>query len=103
MCRPAFDGKPRGIGTGHHCRTGLVIDNLKEDSARPVFGTCVSKAGGNGDLRSPTFEIGISFDINTLYKRFRGNQELYRPVDASVMRPITGTPSRHHVLIEYII
>src|SRR6267378_4642393 len=103
MGRATLDGEPRGIGTGYHCRAGLVVDNLKGNSSNPFFRTRVSKIGGDGNLRIPTCEIGNSFGINTLYKSSRCNEQLHWPVDASVMRPITGTSSRHHMLIECIV
>src|SRR6267378_150819 len=103
MGRATLDGEPRGIGTGYYCRACLVVDNLKADSSNPLFRTRVAKIGGDGNLRIPTCEIGNGFGINTLYKSSRCNEQLHWPVDASVMRPITGTSSRHHMLIECIV
>src|SRR5258708_3981654 len=101
--RPALDGEPWRIGTGHHCRAGLVVDNLKEDSPDPFFRMHVSNIRADGNLRVPACKIRNSFNINALHKRFRGNEQLHRPVDASVMRPVAGTPPRHHVLVERIV
>src|SRR5258707_1617112 len=100
MGRAALDGEPRGIGTGYHCRAGLVVDNLKADSSNPLFRTRVSKIGGDGNLGIPRCEIGDTFGINTLYKSSRCNVQLHWPVDASLLCPITGTSSRQHMFIE---
>src|ERR1700676_2263296 len=48
-------------------------------------------------------EIRKSFDVNSLHKSFRRDQQLNRPKDASVMRPVAGTPSGYHVVVECVI
>ena len=58
---------------------------------------------GDCKLSVSAGEIGKSFEVNALHKSFRCDEQLNRPNDTSVMRPVTGTSSGHHVVVECVI
>src|SRR5439155_11554946 len=84
-------------------QSGFVVDNLKRDQPHPRLRTCISDMSGNGKLPVSGGEIGKSFNVNPLHKCLRRYEQLNRPIDTPVVRPVAGTSSRHHVFIECII
>src|SRR6267143_5140862 len=96
-------GETRGIGTGQHCQSSLIVYYSKIGSSHPRLRTCISDISGDGKLSVPAGEIGKGFEVNARHKSFRCNEQLHRPIDASIMRPITGTSPGHHVAIERIV
>jgi hypothetical protein len=81
-------------------RSGRSTHPARKGSSHPRRRTCISEISGDGKLSVSAGEIGKSFEVNALHKRFRCNDQLHRPIDTSVMRPITGTSPGHHVAIE---
>src|SRR5712664_1991653 len=71
--------------------------------SRPRLRTCILQISGDGKLSVSAGEIGNGLHINALHKSFRRNDQLHRPVDTSIVRPVTRVSSGHHVLIECII
>src|SRR6266853_3357827 len=98
-----LNGEPRSICTGQHGQPGFIVDNSKRGSPYPRLRTCIPQISGDGKLSVSAGQIGNGLDVNALHKSLCCNEQLHRPVDASVMRPITGTSPGHHVLIECIV
>src|SRR5580700_5849968 len=99
----ALNGKVRSMRTAQHCQSGLIVDNSKRGSSRPRFRTDIPDIRGGCKLSVSAGQMGKSFDVNALHKSLRCNEQLYRPVDASVVRPITGMSPGHHVVVECVI
>src|SRR5258708_17627437 len=96
-------GEAWGCPAAHHRESGLIVDNSIRGSSHPCLRTCISHISSDGKLPVSAGEIGKGLNVNALHKSFRCNDQLHRPVDAAVMRPIAGSSPGHHVLIECII
>src|SRR6202023_822596 len=72
----------------------------------PAFRRGVVYSSGNLNagivcgIRRPGPEMRRSVHSQSLDQHRRRNEQSYRTINASVMRPITGAPSRQHSLIE---
>src|SRR5216683_4892114 len=100
---PRFDRGPPPRAPGQNRQTGCFIYDAVGSPAAPVLSARVSNVAGDCDRCVSAGEIGSGFDVYTFHEYLRSNEELYRPEDASVVRPVTGTPARQHVFIERIV
>src|ERR1700751_5038433 len=86
----ALNGEPRGIWAGDYGQSGRLVANSKRGSPRPRLRICIWEMHGDGKRTVSAGEIWNGFEVNTLHKCFRCNEQLYRPIDPAIMRPITG-------------
>ena len=91
---PRFDRGLRLRAPSQQGETGCFIHDAVGRPAAPVLPARVSNVAGHCDRCRFAGEIGSSFDVYTFHEYFRSDEELHRPEDASVVRPVTGTPAR---------
>src|SRR5215475_13101912 len=82
--RAVFDGEGRMICAGHDCLPAFLVDNSESGSPGPCLRIRVAEISRNGKLSVPAGEIRNGFDIDALYKSFRSDEQLHRPIDTPV-------------------
>src|SRR5882724_4171438 len=103
LCHAALNGEACMIWAGHYSLSGFIVNNSKSGASRPRLRIRIAEISRNSNLPVSAREVGNGFDIDALYKSSRSNEQLYRPVDSAIVRPIAGTPPGQHVAVERAI
>src|SRR5215813_10594188 len=78
--RAVLNGEARMICAGHRCLPGSIVDNSESGSPGPGLRIRIAEISRNGKRCISAGEIRNGFDIDALYKSFRSNEQLHRPI-----------------------